>query len=308
MQSNAGELWDAIRSGRITPQHFVADKISESVVLEYKTVPANYKEKDFRSTVSKVVSGFANSAGGVVVWGVATGERREKDIPVAIPGVPEPHEFAEWLNTVIPNAVQPACVTHTIIASNIVVTYIPESDLPPHQAVLEDNKPYYTRLDGQFKVMEHHMLEDMFGRRRRPRLTLGVNLKSAPRQQTGPSLQTGVIVSTFEIIVNNEGRGAARYPTIYLYPIKGPNRLKWKNLRPWAKEHRDGVIEYSLGVDRIIYHDSGVIIGELDVFWTSHPEAEVRAILRAEDMSERNARYILKANGEYFGGTNETAI
>ncbi len=58
----------------------------------------------------------------------------------------------------------------------------------------------------------------------------------------------------------------------------------------------------------MIYHDSGVIIGELDVFWTSHPEAEVRAILRAEDMSERNAHYILKANGECFGGTDETAI
>ena len=299
IDSTAKELWEALCSGATSITDLINNRIAESLILEYKTVPANYQDGTLRATVSRVVSGFANSAGGIVLWGVATGGKGDsRDVPVDVPGVTDLESFIHWLKDLIPNAVQPACMTDTKrISPTVVGTYIPQSDLPPHQAVLEKNKPYYTRLDGQFKVMEYHMLADMFGRRRRPSLILGVEHRGT-NLQDGPGLSENATVSTFYFSLRNEGRGPARYPTAVLKINHGGSRVTWKELGPFTKRYRNDTIECSVGIDRIVYPSTRMFVGKLEVTW-HRPDKPViiEGKIQAEDMTPRSAIYTVDSQG-----------
>ncbi len=305
LKSSARDFWEAVVSGKISSQNLVTNRVRESVILEYKEVPSDYKEGKFRAVVSKVLSGFANSAGGVVVWGIATGKGPEKDVATSIRGLSDPTDFIGWLNDTIPNAVQPTCVTHTAIMPGetpiTVATYIPSSDLPPHQATLETNKPYYTRLDGQFRVMENHMLEDMFRRRLHPNLVLNTTHLMSQPTSLNPSPSTKMVtISTFVFSLNNEGRGSARYPDVILrIADNGGSRTAWRHLDQFTKEYSDQTIEFSLGIERIIYPVSTFRIGQLEVTWyTSDHPILIEAKIQAEDMAARTVSYALYSDGQ----------
>ncbi|PSR36797.1 MAG: hypothetical protein C7B44_07155 [Sulfobacillus thermosulfidooxidans] len=283
----------------------IKNHMRESVILEYKEVPTDYRDGKFRTTVSRTVSGFANSAGGVVVWGVRTGQGNNKDTPTSVPGVSDPETFVQWLNSVIPNAVQPACITHTEVISRteltppIVVTYIPASDLPPHQAVLETNKPYYTRLDGQFKVMEHHMLEDMFGRRRRPSLSLDVVLLGNKKESTspGPSLHL-VTISTYSLVLRNKGRGPAKYTAVQLKVKPSGSRTAWRELSLYTKEYANSTIEFNTGIERLVYAGWHINLSHLEVTWYDLTRPiELTGVINAEDMTSIPIHYVLYPDG-----------
>jgi len=66
-------------------------------------------------------------------------------------------------------------------------------------AKLGENR-YYKRSGDSFYQMEHFDLEDMFGRRRRPRLTLYTHVRSSGRQ-------TSIVIG-----ITNDGRGSAKAP------------------------------------------------------------------------------------------------
>ena len=52
-------------------EHFVLVRQQEHLQLEFKTVrDAEVRGSDDRRNLAKCLSGFANSSGGVVVWGV----------------------------------------------------------------------------------------------------------------------------------------------------------------------------------------------------------------------------------------------
>ncbi len=56
--------------------------------------------------------------------------------------------------------------------------YIPESPLPPHRVLLKSdpkiNGHYYQRTGDSFNIALHTQLEDMFGRRPKPKLELSM--------------------------------------------------------------------------------------------------------------------------------------
>lgn len=81
--------------------------------------------------------------------------------------------------------------------SGFVVTLVPESESGPHMAKLGEDR-YYKRSGDTFYKLEHFDLEDMFGRRKKPKLTL----------------EATFIHNGCEIIIGirNEGRGAAKAP------------------------------------------------------------------------------------------------
>ena len=88
------------------------------------------------------------------------------------------------------------------------VTYVPESESSPHMAKAGEYR-YYKRSGDSFYKMEHFDIEDMFGRRKKPRLKLFVYPK------TGGS-RGGKKEVNFIIGLKNIGRGIAKYPFIKL--------------------------------------------------------------------------------------------
>src|SRR5258708_2690051 len=51
---------------------FITDQQEENLHLEFKTVSDPRLERNDRKNLAKAIAGFANSDGGVVVWGIGT--------------------------------------------------------------------------------------------------------------------------------------------------------------------------------------------------------------------------------------------
>jgi hypothetical protein len=49
---------------------FVVERRREDLTLDFKLAPTNFENRDERKTLACAISGFANSGGGLIVWGV----------------------------------------------------------------------------------------------------------------------------------------------------------------------------------------------------------------------------------------------
>ena len=97
-------------------------------------------------------------------------------------------------------------VQHRVIPSGsedgLAITLVPESVVGPHMAKLGEDR-YFKRSGASFYRMEHFDLEDMFGRRARPNLTVRLELRPRPDPDQHEDLH---------FVVANHGRGLAKYP------------------------------------------------------------------------------------------------
>lgn len=121
-------------------QNLIDNKIKESINLEYKSCPALSKYKDPKMEVSKDVTAFANSEGGIIIYGVI----EDKHVPIGIDEGYDPKIISkEWLEQVIMDNIKPKIegikinqieMGDDFNARVIYVVSIPKSDKAPHQA------------------------------------------------------------------------------------------------------------------------------------------------------------------------------
>lgn len=297
----ARQLYDQLRlQGVPLVRQWLHDGTRESLILDFKRVPSDHK--GIRELVSELVSAFANSAGGTIVWGVETGKGSDADRPIAISGVDDPDAFRAWLQSVVPNAVQPAARTETIVVPGdslspaVVVTFVPASDLPPHQAVLVKGKPYHMRLDAHNRPMEHHTIADMFGRRLRPVLEAFLDVQwLTGRDGSGPNLPT--TTNWVRLGVRNVGRGTARYPYCRVQGTRGHHVSAWRS-EPDGRvlATKDGV-EWNPGAGRVLYPDTFTWVGSCQ----SQPThaVEIWGEVMAEEFYRKSFHYRVHPNGAW---------
>lgn len=151
----------------------------EHIHLDFKTVKdAGLASSDDRKNLACALSGFGNSSGGLIVWGV---DARKNADGVDCAGELRPIENIQMLlsrlNSLTGEATDPTInqIQHRAIIENgskgFALTLVPESDTGPHMAKLGENR-YYKRAGDSFYKMEHYDIADMFGKRRRPKLTV----------------------------------------------------------------------------------------------------------------------------------------
>jgi len=154
----------------------------ENLHLEFKTIAnSNLRGGDDKRNLAKCISGFANSSGGIIVWGVDARKNAQGiDCASATKEIVSPRIFVSRLNELTGEAVSPVVdgIRHKTIEITpdlgFAATLVPESDSGPYMAKLGDDR-YYKRSGDSFYRLEHFDLEDMFGRRQRPRLLVRLN-------------------------------------------------------------------------------------------------------------------------------------
>lgn|GEM_PF-2088136 len=142
----------------------IKNRIQEDLHLEYKASPAIADSQ--RGEIAKDVSAFANSDGGVLVYGVV-----EKDqYPLRIDEGVDAQTFnREWLENVITSNVSPrldGVVIHAIeIAPDrcAYVVEVPKSYRGPHQE--RKSKRYHKRFNFKSEPMEDYEINDVRNRR-----------------------------------------------------------------------------------------------------------------------------------------------
>lgn len=181
-------------------------------------------EDDDKKNLAKALSGFANSSGGVLIWGVENNTIRPKPIY----GI---QKFVQNMLELSSNLTDPKITgvdVNWLEADNVInnegfgVIYIPESQLPPHRVILNQSEVknnYYVRSGESFVVANHTQLEDMFGRRPKPVLSLSKRL--LPRRLNAEGKYVGE-TSVF-LGIKNTGRGSARAPLLCLDVVKPYN-------------------------------------------------------------------------------------
>lgn len=153
-------------------ENLIKNEVEESLYLDYKEARALAKTDKARLDITKDVSSFANSDGGIIVYGVSEQGAKPKEV-TPIDG----SEFAkEWLENII-QQIQPRIDGIKIfpiriegdIKRSIYVVQIPRSANAPHMA--KDNR-YYKRINFQSLPMEDYEIKDTYNRVTTPNLVI----------------------------------------------------------------------------------------------------------------------------------------
>ena len=152
--------------------YLINNEVEESVHLDYKDGAALKKDDKGKIDITKDVSSFANSDGGILIYGIS--EQNHK--PVKISPFDGRSFTKEWLEQIISN-IQPHIKGVEIfpiridgnISESIYVVKIPRSYNAPHMAT--DNK-YYKRYIFMSIAMEDYEVRDLFNRTDKPELEI----------------------------------------------------------------------------------------------------------------------------------------
>ena len=203
-------------------QSYVANGQEENLHLDFKLSPNSELDRDGRRTFAKALSGYSNSDGGVIVWGVDARPNADGiDCATNLVPINNLTRFMSSLTQFTPEVVNPLVdgVTHKRIDdeqgqdSGYAATLIPASDSGPHMAKATLDR-YFKRSGSSFRKMEHFDLEDMFGRRKKPSLGLRcrIQYEALISKGTHKVHRSRIILS-----LENSGRAIAKFPFISLH-------------------------------------------------------------------------------------------
>jgi Putative DNA-binding domain len=153
-------------------EQYIADRIEESQVLDYKAAGALDKHPEKKAEIQRDVSAFANAAGGVIIYGVREHESVDKKhLPERIDPISRQLISKEWLEQIIAG-IQPrinGTIIHPVPLSSspddcCYVVEIPQSDTA-HQA--SDGR-YYRRYNFERRFMQDFEIRDTMNRSRNP--------------------------------------------------------------------------------------------------------------------------------------------
>jgi hypothetical protein len=259
-------------------ERFVSEKQEENLFLEFKTVNHpdyidNNREFD-KKNISEVLSGFANSDGGIVIWGVSARKNSKgQDVAGDFKPIKELTKFLNTLNRIEGQAVTP--IIKGIIHKKLEIgndvgyikTFVPPSDNAPHMANFS-GKRYYKRSGDSFYPCEHFDIVDIFSRRRSPKLKIIAD----PRPKKivhNANYDYRVLIS-----IVNEGSSIAKYPYLALnitsgfqpefYGLDGNGHSGLNRVKNNVKYKHN----YSGGADIVVYPES---ILDVEVFHLEAP-------------------------------------
>lgn len=186
--SRAHELFQRLESqGADYVQTLVSAQKSEELFLDYKKIATRDDAKSLhdsdRSNLRKALSGFANSEGGVILWGLETVKLDGVEVLKVPEGHPEVARFTSLIEDAVSGCTIPPVpgVRSIKIPLNddgtrgIVATLIPASLIAPHQTA-DDARAYYMRAGSSFQRVPHGVLAGMFGRRPSPLVSMRYGL------------------------------------------------------------------------------------------------------------------------------------
>jgi len=153
----------------------IADQVEESLNLDYKRAAALDRGKTVE--ITKDVSSFANSSGGVLIYGVSE-DPNNKHLPGSLDPVRRSEISKEWLEATI-LTIQPKIETvriHPVSAGAEHVIYVVEVEQSSTAHQARDHK-YYRRWDFSARPMEDYEVRDVMNRTKHPRIELSFRIR-----------------------------------------------------------------------------------------------------------------------------------
>ena len=183
-------------------QGYINNLIEESLTLDYKSSEALGKTDAKKKEITKDVSAMANSAGGIIFYGVKEyDEPTKRHLPEKIDGVNRNEFSKEWIEQVI-NNIRPRIDGVLIHPVNIDtdqdrVVYVVEiqQSTTAHQAT---DYRYYKRFNFESVPMEDYEIRDVMNRLITPDASVEFKFRTL-------SKTSDLHEYTLEIFVRNQG-------------------------------------------------------------------------------------------------------
>jgi len=151
----------------------IDNEIEEALNLEFKEARALMRTDEKKREISKDVSSFANSSGGIKIYGIDENNHNASTLSYV-----DGNDFTkEWLEQVIQTNIHRKIDGLQIIPvrfnekinNSVYVVKIPESNSSPHMA--KDNK-YYKRHNFNIMPMEEHEVRALYNQSTRTELNI----------------------------------------------------------------------------------------------------------------------------------------
>jgi len=187
--SRAEDIFEKlIYFGEDAIDEFLENRQTEELFLDFKQAASDGKSMrtlhpNDRRNLSKAISAFGNSEGGVLVWGVECSRDLEiGDVAKAKVKVKNVYRFLSWLENAISGCTIPS---HNKVRNHIIstdkdgngylATYIPKSDIAP--LMTTTGNQIYIRSGSNNVPAPYAVVAGMFGKRPQPNVDLVITDK-----------------------------------------------------------------------------------------------------------------------------------
>ena len=220
------ELYDRlIEEGEAGIQRLIDERMQEGVQLDFKQKgdprQGTFDNND-KKILAKAVSGFANSAGGLLVWGV-NAKKGPDGVDCAQPPtapIAQIELFLSEATTLVGQLIQPrhdgihihAVSSAATPGAGYLLLYIERSERRPHRSEASGQKQYFKRAGDSFFEMEHYDIEDAFNRNLAPDLEL-VFLPEASVDLLD------IFIVNRTIGLQNNSENLAKFPYLIMYGL-----------------------------------------------------------------------------------------
>ena len=160
---NTTTIFDKIDFTEEDINNIIKSKLEESINIEFKSAGALSNDKQIKKEISKDVSAFANSDGGIIFYGI------DETLHVAsgLSYIDGDLYNKEWLENIIISSIQNRIDDLRIIPvrfendikKTIYVVKIPKSLNAPH---INGDKKYYRRFNFQSIAMEEYEVRNLY--------------------------------------------------------------------------------------------------------------------------------------------------
>jgi len=277
---------------------------TESLHLECKAPIEPRLTKDVQSHLAKALSGFSNTAGGIVIWGVSTTKHSHSglDVMTQIEPIGNIDHFEKQIHSRIPSLTTPPIsgyLTKVIKrrkadTKGLIIAYIPKIESDPIQSA-RDNHFYY-RTGDDFTLAPYEIIKRLFAATESPdvygRLYVGMSKK----------LQDGA----WEIPIGVENRSSAVAENVMLYVeilnpdacqhIRATSLSDVSNINPGKKIY---TTDFNKAIHRGLNIMGGNIILKMHEGKTAKKKVEISIAIYANKMRAKVCRatvHITKQN------------
>jgi hypothetical protein len=279
-----GLFADLLAGGEATLLRWQREQREESVHLECKSATPSQQPGMTKADVvqlAAVVSAFANSEGGVLVFGVDARRADGRDCIQNLVPINDIAAFHRSAEAVRADLVAPAHAglemlpipSATAEGAGYLAVRVDQSERRPHRSMKDHI--YYRRSHDRTSPMEHSDLKDAMSRARGPELEIAVELLDILPDDHRPVASAASFTILVALVVKNVGAAMARYPFLHLEISPGGNLYDptmdrrrvpaWPRMLSEAKGHR-----LQGGADNVI--PIGTDLRVAFAYWTYKPD------------------------------------
>lgn len=254
-----------VAEGEAGIDRLISERTLETVQLDFKlkrTATHGRFEDEDKKVYGKALSAFANSSGGLLVWGVDARKGPDGVDCAQAPGVPisdieqfqaEAIRFSGDLLIPRHDGIVVASVPSAITpGSGYLLVQVERSERRPHRCEARGDKHYYKRAGDSSFAMEHYDIEDAFKRFAVPNLEIGLRFFAVVKNGDGRILK-----GRLEIYLENLSSVTAKMPYLQLRGVFGaghsshrPQNVIHQNEGDWVTYSGDASVVVHPGLSR----------------------------------------------------------